>query len=127
MCLHYINMKLLTVPSQYYGSCTIVSLVVSYAFLLDINTRAKTNKITLRQFTASQSTCRHLQYLTHRHTFRHGVSGSTVTVTEEKTMCVLAKLIGSTGNVRIISRTVGILCQGTKNSVSDPVILFEMP
>jgi len=88
-----------------------------------INTRAKTNKIALRQFTANQSTCRHLHYLTHRHTFRHGVSGSTVTVTEDKTMCVLAKLIGSTGNVRILSRKIEFLCQDTRKSVSDPVIL----
>ena len=42
-------------------------------------------------------------------------------------MCVLAKLIGSTGNVRIISRKIEILCQDSEMSVSDPVILLQTP
>ena len=73
------------------------------------------------------STSRHLHYLTHKHTFKHGARGSTVTVTEDMIMCVLAKLIASTGNVRIISRKIEILSQDTDKSVSDSVILLETP
>jgi predicted methyltransferase len=129
MCIHYINVELLTVPSQHYGSCTyhvsgsVLCFLSGYKYTT--NTRAKTNKITLQQFTANQSTCRHLHYFTLKDTFRHGASGSTVTVTKDKTVCVLAKLIASTGNVRIISRKIEILCQD-KESVSDSVILLEM-
>jgi len=91
MCLHYINVKLLTVPSEHCGSCTYhVSGSVLWSLSRNkyrINTRAKTNKIALRQFAASWSTSRHLHYVTHKHTFRHGASGSTVTVAEDKTLC----------------------------------------
>jgi hypothetical protein len=129
MCLHYINMKLVTVPYQHYGSCTyrvsgsVLCSLSRYKYAT--NTRTKTNKIALRQFTANQSTCRHLHCLKHKHTFRRGDSGNTVTVTEDKTICVLAKLIVCTGNVRIISRKIEILSQGTKKFVSDSVIFLE--
>jgi hypothetical protein len=67
-----------------------------------------------------------LHYLTHKHTFRRGASGSTGTVTEDKTICVLAKLIASTRNVRIISQKIKIMSQDIKKSVSESVILLEM-
>jgi len=109
----YITLTWSCLQCLHYGSCKYHVSGSVLCFLsrnkYKVNTRTNINKITLQQFTANQSTCRHLHYLTHKHTFRRGASGNTVTVTEGKTMYVLAKLIASTNNFRIISRKIEIL------------------